>query len=305
VGPDNLLYVAEAGVGGTLPPTCEPADNMFDGASYRGGLTGQVSRIHPNGRVERVARGIASFKDGTNEVLGASDVAWIGHTMYVLTEGGGCTRGLPRNPAGVVRVNRNGSVTYVADITAFIRNNPVQVEPQCGPAGDCEPDGVPHSMVALGPYLYVVETNHNSVLRVDSRTGNVERLQDLSVEDPAPIRIIRKGLHAYIGTFDGDLLKMDLLGNQVRFLQSGLNPVVDLAFLQGHLHLLETFTVPWTGDTGRVIRRNPDGSSTEIVAGLNFPMGLTEWRGDLYVSHNSFFQGPVRGTGQVVRVRCR
>src|SRR5688572_4401116 len=28
-GPDGLLYVAEAGIGGDLEPTCEPADNMF------------------------------------------------------------------------------------------------------------------------------------------------------------------------------------------------------------------------------------------------------------------------------------
>jgi hypothetical protein len=232
-------------------------------------------------------------------------VAWIGHTLYALTEGGGCTRGLPNHPAGILRRNHNGSLTYVADITAFVRANPVAVEPPCGPEGDCEPDGVPHSMVAVGPFLYVVETNHNSILRVNPMTGHIRRLHDLSELDPAPIRIIRKGDAALIGTFDGDLLKMSLFGGPVRFLQSGLNPVVDLAHFGGRLHLLETFTVPWTPETGRVIRRDKDGSTAEVATGLNLPMGLAKWRGDLYVSHNSYFNGPVEGTGEIVRIRCR
>jgi hypothetical protein len=304
VGPDGLLYVAEAGVGGDQLATCEPADNMFTAVGpYRGGLTGRVSRVHPNGAVETVADGIASFVDGTLEVLGASDVAWIGATLYVVTEGGGCTRGLPEHPAGILRVGRDGSLTYVADITAFIRSHPVEAPPLCGPLGDCEPDGVPHSMVAVGRHLYVVETNHNSILRVDPATGAIDRLHDLSAIDPAPIRIIRRGAHALIGTFDGDLLKMRLRDARLRFLQSGFDPLVDLVDFAGRLYLLETFTIPWTGDSGRIVRRNRDGSTTEIASGLNFPMGLAAWRGDLYVAHDSYFQGPVYGTGEIVRVR--
>lgn len=308
VGPDGLLYVAEAGVGGNqeAPEGECPLDNMFNQEfPYKGGLTGRVSRIHRDGRVETVARGIASVVDGTFEILGASDIDWIGNTLYVLTEGGGCTRGLPDHPSGILRVNRNGSLIYVADITAFIRANPVEVEPVCGPAGDCEPDGVPHSMVAVGPFLYVVETNHNSILRVNPFTGHIKRLHDLSVLDPAPIRIMRRDDHALIGTFDGDLLKMSLFGGPVRFLQSGFNPIVDLVDFGGRLHLLETFTDFFVGNTGRVIRRHRDGSSTEVATGLNFPIGLTKWRGDLYVSQNSYFNGPVEGTGEIVRIRCR
>jgi hypothetical protein len=306
VGPDGLLYVAEAGVGGTQAPTCEPADNMFGGPDYRGGLTGRLSRIRADGSVETVAQGIASFVDGTQEVIGPSDMAWIGRTAYVLTAGGGCTRGLPDHPAGIVRVNEDGSLAYVADITAFVRANPVDVEPACGPQGDCEPDGVPHSMIAAGGQLYVVETNHNSILRVDPRDGRITRLHDLSTLDPAPISITRAGAQALIGTFDGDLLAMDLGGRcGVRYVQSGYNPVVDLLSFRGRTHLLETFTVPWTGQSGRVIRRNRDGSSTDIATGLNFPIGMAVWRGDLYVSANSYFQGPVEGTGEILRIGCR
>jgi hypothetical protein len=309
VGPDDLLYVAEAGVGGTqLAPADCPLDNAFNQtAPYMGGLTGRVSRIHRDGRVETVAEGIASVVDGTAEVLGTSDLAWIGRTLYVMTEGGGCTRGLPNAPSGILRVNRDRSLTYVADITAFIRANPVEMEPVCGEFGDCEPDGTPHSMVAVGPYLYVVEANHNSILRVDPRNGHIRRLHDLSTLDPAPIGIVRRGGHALIGTFDGDLLGMRLFGGPVSYLRSGYNPIVDLIFFRDRLHLLETFTAanPWTGNAGQVIRRNRDGSSTSIVTGLNFPIGLAEWLGDLYVSQNGYFQGPVEGTGEIVKIRCR
>jgi hypothetical protein len=306
VGPDGLLYVAEAGLGGTRLATCEPADNMFTVAGpYMGGLTGRVQRFHRDGRAETVAEGIASFIDGTLEVLGTSDMDWIGRTLYVLTEGGGCTRGLPDQPAGIVRVNHDRSLTYVADITAFIRENPVANEPLCGPLGDCEPDGVPHSMAAVGPYLYVVETNHNSILKVNPRTGAIRRLHDLSVADPAPIRIVRSGDRALIGTFDGDILQLSLHGGEVKFVQSGFNPLVDLLHLRGRLHLLETFTVPWTPGTGRVIRRDRDGSPTEVVSGLTFPMGLAEWRGDLFISNNSYGQGGIGGGGQILKVDCR
>jgi hypothetical protein len=306
VGPDGMLYVAEAGVGGSQLATCEPADNMFTVAGpYMGGSSGRVTRFRRDGSAETVAEGFASFIDGTLEVLGTSDIEWIGKTLYVLTEGGGCTRGLPDQPAGIVRVKGDGGLAYVADITAFIRANPVANEPLCGPLGDCEPDGVPHSMVAAGHYLYVVETNHNSVLRVNPKNGHIQRLHDLSVADPAPIRILRKGDRALIGTFDGDILEMNLFHRKVKFLQSGYNPLVDLLYFHDRLHLLETFTEPWTPGTGRVIRRNRDGSSTEVVTGLTFPMGLTEWHGDLYISNNSYGQAGAAGGGQILKVDCR
>ena len=39
---------------------------------------------------------------------------------------------------------------------------------------DQEPGGVFHSMIAIGKYLYVVETNRGFLLRVDPRTGVID-----------------------------------------------------------------------------------------------------------------------------------
>ena len=143
-----------------------------------GGYSGRISRIQPNGTRETIADGLPSFHDGFGDALGPSDIAWIDGTLYALIEGGGCTRGLPNDPSGIVRINRDGSYSYAADITAFVRANPVANEPLCGPEGDCEPDGVPHSMLVHGNQLYVVEANHNSIFQVNPGNGAITRLYD-------------------------------------------------------------------------------------------------------------------------------
>ncbi len=302
-GPDGLLYVAEAGTGGDLEPTCEPADNMFQ--PYRGGYSARISKIMPDGSRHTVADGLPGFVDGFGDALAVSDLAWIDGVMYALIEGGGCTRGLPDDPAGVVRINPDGTYTYVADITEFIRNNPVAAEPPCGPFGDCEPDGVPHSMMVRGNKLLVVETNHNSVLEVDPFSGSVSRLLDLSVQDTAPIILGRKGNEYFLGGFDGLLQTFSSSFSPVSTFDQDYGAIANLHIRGNDMFVLETFApeTPWTPDTGRVIKRAADGSRTVVACGLNFPIGLARRGNELFVSTASYGQGPVTGLGQIVRVR--
>lgn len=301
-GPDGLLYVAEAGIGGNLEPTCDPADNMFQ--PYRGGYSASISRIMPDGTQQTVADGLPGFIDGFGDGLGVSDLAWIDGTMYALIEGGGCTRGLPNDPAGVVRINDDGSYTYVADITAFVRANPVASEPECGPFADCEPDGVPHSMMVHGDRLLIVETNHNSVLQVDVFSGLVERVLDLSVQDPAPIILNRKGNDLFLAGFDG-LIQSFSSFSPVTTFDQGYSAIVNLHIRGNDMYILETFApdTPWTPDTGRVIHRAFDGNRNVIACGLNFPIGMTRRGNELFVSTASHGQGSVTGVGQIVRVQ--
>jgi hypothetical protein len=305
VGPDGHLYVAEAGIGGDQPQTCDWPGNMFSQTGpYLGGFTARISRILPDGTRQTVADNLPSFHDGFGDGLGVSDIAWVGRKMYALVEGGGCTRGLPDHPAGVVRIHEDGSYRYVADITAFIRANPVANEPVCGPEGDCEPDGVPHSMLAQDGKLIVVETNHNSVLRVNPRTGSVTRIYDLSVQDPAPIVLIRRGHRFYLGGFDGLIQSFDRRFGPVRLFDAGYGPIVEMTSIRNRIHVLETFALetPWTPGTGRVVRRNEDGSRSVVACNLDFPIGMARKRGDLFISTVSYGQGPVEGLGQIVRV---
>jgi hypothetical protein len=311
-GPDGALYVAEAGVGGDRPATeCPPVDNMFTQAGpYLAGFTGRVSRISPDGRRTTVVDRLPSSHDGFGDGFGPSDIAWLDGTMYVVIEGGGCSRGLADHPAGIVKVRRDGSYRYVADISAFVRANPVANEPACGPQGDCEPDGVPHSLLADDRWLYVVETNHNSVLRVNPRTGTVRRIYDLSVQDPAPIVMVRRHGGFLLGGFDGLIQAFSDRFGPVRTVDDGFGPITDLTFADGRLHVLETFSgEPFSPDSGRIVRRERDGRRTVVAERLNFPVGMAfgagKYRRGLYVTTVSYGQGPVRGLGKIVRIPLR
>jgi hypothetical protein len=224
--------------------------------------------------------------------------------MYVVIEGGGCSRGLPDDPAGIIRIHPDGGYSYVADISTFIRTNTVAVPPESGPLGDEEPDGVPHSMLAVGNRLLVVETNHNSILRVDPGTGAIERLYDLSVVDPAPIILTRQGNDFYLGSFDGLIDTFDRRFGPPTGVDGGYGPIVDLDMVGRVLYVLETFgaLTPFTPETGSVIRRAADGSRTVIASELNFPIGMARKGNALFVSTVSYGQGAVEGLGQIVRV---
>jgi hypothetical protein len=57
---------------------------------------------------------------------GASDVVFLGDNLYVLVAGGGCSHGNPDAPAGIVRAKvRHGTWDYIADLSAYVRANPV------------------------------------------------------------------------------------------------------------------------------------------------------------------------------------
>ena len=70
---------------------------------------------------------------------------------------------------------RDGSTTNVANLNAWHAANPPHFIKDTNPATtDQEPGGVFHSMIALGRYLYVVETNQAQLLRVDPSSGSIE-----------------------------------------------------------------------------------------------------------------------------------
>ncbi len=131
-----------------MPPSVGP---------YLGSTTsGRISRISPTGARSDAAIGFPSSQ--TSALLGSltsgvADVAFIGHTMYALVTGGGCSHGVLGVPNQVVRVNPDGSWTEVADLSTYYRTHGV-AHPN---VGDYEPDGTPYSMIAVRGDLYVVE----------------------------------------------------------------------------------------------------------------------------------------------------
>ncbi len=121
--------------------------------------------------------------------------------------------------------------------------------------------------------------------------------------------LIRDGRRFLQGGFDRLIQTFKRPTGPVTLFDEGYGPIVDLAFAGTRLHVLETFGVdtPFAPDTGRIVRRNGDGSRTVVAAGLNFPIGLAKARGrgygdDLYVSTVSYGQRPVPGLGRIVRI---
>ena len=117
-GPDGKLDVAEAGTGGSLTPTggpgCPINVNVF--SPYTAGYSGRVTRVRRDGTKETVADNLPSMTDNSGASYGPTDVAFIGQTLYVLIEMGGCSHALPDDLPAILRINRDGSTTNVANL---------------------------------------------------------------------------------------------------------------------------------------------------------------------------------------------
>ncbi len=210
-GPDGRLYVAEAGVGGgqvpaDIDPACPVNVNIY--SPYTAGYSGRVTRVLANGTTETVADHLPSMTDAYGGSYGPTDVAFVGDTLYVLIEMGGCSHALPEHLPAILRVLPDGSTTNVANLNAWLAANPPNFLKDTNPATtDLEPGGVFHSMIAQGRYLYVVETNRGFLLRVDPQSG-IDRASCTTCrstrQEHNPIVMARRGNEFLVGTFGED-----------------------------------------------------------------------------------------------------
>jgi hypothetical protein len=272
-----------------------------------------VSRVLSDGTVETVADNLPSTLDVTGAGLGPTDVAFIGDTLYVLIEMGGCSHGLPDDLPAVLRVNPDGSTTNVANLNAWLAANPPHYIKDTDPAtSDFEPGGVFHSMIAVGRYLYLVETNRGMLVRVDPARGSIERVFDMSSDNAEhnPIAITRRGNEYYVGTFGEDggpaelaVFGSDFSGYTLPF--AATNPIVGLEWHGNALYGVEMFTLdnPWAPETGNLVSFDrTTGARTEVLTAFaSYPQSLTKGPdGALYTSNWGLSFGP--GDGGVIRV---
>ncbi len=316
-GPDGHLYVAEAGTGGDLEATdedvCPKNFNIF--SPYKAGYSGRVTRVLANGTKQTVAANLPSTRDYGGSGFGPTDVAFIGDQLYVLIEMGGCSHGLPDDLPAILRVNKDGSTTNVANLNAWHAANPPNyIKGEGLPDTDQEPGGVFHSMIAQGKYLYVVETNRGFLLRFEPKSGIIEKLYDMSVDDKEhnPIVMARRGNEFYVGTFGEDdgpaelaVFDKNFAGYSQPFQSPNLNPIVGLAWRGNKLFGVEIFplTAPWSPDSANLVAFDPKtGERTEVLPGFaSFPNGLvTGPDGALYTSNWASNGGA--GDGSILRI---
>src|SRR5262249_29393650 len=152
-GPDGFLYVAEGGLGGMdLPPNDCPkvqgAAAPYTGSGSSSVRGGRISKVSPSGVVSTVVKGLPSSQTSPavgSLVSGVSSVAFIGHQLYGLLAGAGCSHGVPKVPNGVIKVGSGGTWSLLANLRAFQATHPVAHPDE----GDFEPDGTWYSMASF------------------------------------------------------------------------------------------------------------------------------------------------------------
>ena len=284
-GPDGNLYVAEGGTGGTNPAVgCAPVEPPI--GPYLGSNTGgRISKFDQDWNRSTVIDTLPSSQTNLGTfVSGVADIAFIENTLYALLSGAGCSHGVTSLPNGIVRINSNGSVTLIANLSAYQQANPVANPP----VGDFEPDGTWYSMIAVRGDLYAVEPNHGEVVKVTT-AGQIRRVVDVSASQghSVPTAITYKGNFFFgnLGTFPvvpgtQQITKLNPSGN-LHTWDTGLTTVLGLVFDgRDRLYVLESMTEPgFPGPgqigSGRVVRIDPNGDQTEIATGLSFPGGMT------------------------------
>ena len=298
-GPDGMLYVAEAGVGGTQGST-DPSACPFTGSSNGG----RVSRIDMNGNRTTVSDQLPSSFGDEGSIEGPADVAFAGNQLYVLVDGAGCIPNVSNLFNSLVRIGTGGTPTKVADLGEWLlKDDGVPANPSL----DYDPTGVWYSMIASGKGFYVLNANQGTLLNV-STDGQIKLVTDMSttVGHIVPTVLAERGnlYMSNLGTFpimnQSAIYKITPSGN-TKEVVSGFSAVLGLVIdQQSNMYVLEmTYGAPFpTPGHGRIVKVAPNGTKQVIVEGLNYPTGMTMGPdGNLYVSNSGFAPG-----GEIVKV---
>jgi hypothetical protein len=322
-GPGGSLYVAEGGLGGSHSTRgkCRQAAGAaapYTGSTHSPFLGGRIAKVTPGGHVSTVVKALPSSQTSPalgSLVSGVSSVAFIGHRMYALLAGAGCSHGVPGIPNGVIRVHHDGTWTMIANLSRFQRHHPVKNPDE----EDFEPDGTWYSMTAFDGVLFPMDSNHGELDRVTPR-GRISRVVDISakVGHVVPTALLPIGGNArnpamFIGNLgvfgppDGTVPNEHVYrltqAGHLAIRASGLEQVLGLARRNGVLYALEMSTTPGgpTPGTGAIVRLRRGAAPETVVSGLTFPTGIAVGPDSaFYVSNQGFGFGA--GQGQVLRI---
>jgi hypothetical protein len=127
-GPDGMLYVAEAGTGGTASTIGQCTQVVPPIGPYKGGNTARISRFDKAWHRTTVASGFPSSLAAQGDLQGVADLAWVDGQLLALLEGGGGSHGNANAPNGVALVNTHtGSWKMEANLSQFLQTHPVKI----------------------------------------------------------------------------------------------------------------------------------------------------------------------------------
>jgi hypothetical protein len=307
-GPDSRLYVAESGLGGdhTTVGQCDQDPNF---GPFQSGPTSRVTSFDLHGNRTVVVDKLPSSVDIYGETFGAADIAFLGNTLYIVTNGSGCSQGVEDANNAILRVNADHTLTPINDLSAWTQNNPVANPPCC----DFDLEGVWWTLNTRNGVFYTNNANTGDFLRV-TPDGNTTRVVDMSATEGhnVPTAVAERGdfYIANLGLFPitpGSSSLYKLLPNQrLMKMFDGLTAVIGMAFMDGKLYALETSTAadnPLAG-SGKIVRVSDSGELTDVLTGLSFPTAITAGPdGALYVSEFGYGDDPT--AGRVLQVRLK
>jgi hypothetical protein len=307
-GPDGALYVAEAGTGGETPNAVACAGPF----SYLAGFHSRISRIDAAGARTTVIDNLPSAMDQFAGYWGATDLAFVGSTMYALEDAGGCERGHPEFPTSLVRVNGDGTMTPVADLQTWIIGHPTAViEP-----GDFEVDGSWWNLLSERGELYTVNPNNGDFVKITT-DGVISRVVDTSalLGHVVPTALASHGVFHI-----GNLGLFPISPGSSQFWQvepsghfqaegAGFTSILGLAYDHATLYVLEASTVAgsFLGDPGEgvLLRVRPGHGAEVVLSGIDFPSSVTVGLdGAVYVARNGIAPD-ANGTGQILRIQIQ
>ncbi len=186
--PDGTLYLALAGHGGDT----HIAD--FPGFTVDIGLSSSIATI-ADGCATPVVKGLVSLLwEEAGWIWGAMDVEFLGEDAYALLSGAGPSNFSPSSFSGVFRLNDDGTMTLVADITTWLPQNPPAFVPP-----DYGSDGSLFDLEPAGDALLLSEAVGGQLIRV-TPDGDIAMVADLSEGHlvPTGIAVDAEG-NAFVG----------------------------------------------------------------------------------------------------------
>jgi hypothetical protein len=279
IGPDGALYVTEP-------------------------RAGRIRRVDPEtGAVTTFAQGLPQSIEAVGGG-GAVDVAFLGHTAYAIVTG--VEQELGGQPGaidGLYRVNRDGSLSVIADIGAWSIAHPPQTPFDVNTG----------FLYAMQPYhdgFLITDGHHNRVLRVRL---NGEIREVLTLGNVVPTGLETSGHKVYFTEAGpvphlpetGKVLAFNIRTHQAMQLASGARLAVDVELGPKHaLYVLSQGVWDWPNvpanaglpaspNTGKLFRVERHGSVIPVVEGLDRPTSVE------FIKDTAFI---VTLTGKVIRV---
>ena len=305
--PDGSLYMAMAGSGG------ETRIEVAEGFTLQLGLSSSVATIVDGCATPAAVGLVSALWVEAGWIWGAMDVAFLDEQPYVLVSGAGPSWLSPSSFSGVFRMNDDGTMALVADLTSWLPEH----LPEAPLPPDYGSDGSLFDLEAAGDALLLSEAVGGLLIRVTPE-GEISTLADLSEGHLVPTGIaVDDDGNAFVGFetsppyADGaSKVVMVTPDGTVSDAWTGLTAVTDVAIgPDGTLYAAEMGTGNLDEDpylrpnSGRVVRQTGPDSLEEILTDAAYPVTIGfDPEGVLNVAYPAFAPDAGEGHGAILRV---